>query len=65
MPPKKRNKLKDISGQPSVLSLVSETSNINTPSGGNNHSRKTRTPPTPPNPFDSLKVIPTKDQTCR
>ena len=53
MPPKKRNKLKDISGQPSVLSLVSETVNINTPSGGNNHTRKTRTPPTPPNPFDS------------
>ena len=53
MSPKKRNKLKDISGQPSVLSLVSERVNINSPSGGNIHTRKTRTPPTPPNPFDS------------
>ena len=53
MPPKKRNKLKDIPGQPSVLSLVSETVNINTPLGGNNQTRKTRTPPTPPNPLDS------------
>ena len=53
MPPKKRNKLKEIPGQPSVLSLVSETVNINTPLCGNNHTRKTRTPPTPPNPLDS------------
>ena len=64
MPPKKRNKLKDILGQPSVLSLVSETVNINTPSGGNNHTRKTRTPPTPQIHL-TLKVTPTKDQTCR
>ena len=53
MPPKKRNKLKDISDQPSVLSLVSESVSTNTPSDSNTHSRKTRTPPTPPNPFDS------------
>ena len=53
MPPKKRNKLKDISGQPSVLSLVSEPVSTNTPSDSNTQSRKTRTPPTPPNPFDS------------
>ena len=53
MPPKKRNKLKDISGQPSVLSLVSESVSTNTLSDSNTHSRKTRTPPTPPNPLDS------------
>ena len=53
MPPKKRNKLKSISGQPSVLSLVSEPASINTPLDSNTLSRKTRTPPTPPNPTDS------------
>ena len=53
MPPKKRNKLKSISGQPSVLSFVSETNNTTTPLDGNFQSRKTRTPPTPPNPIDS------------
>ena len=53
MPPKKRNKLKSISGQPSVLSLVSEPASINTPLDSNTLSRKTRTLPTPPNPTDS------------
>ena len=49
MPPKKSNgkgKIKPISGQPSVLSLVSE-SNIKTPSQ-NRPSKKDRSPPTPP-----------------
>ena len=53
MPPKKRNKLKSISGQPSVLSLVSEPASINIPLDSNTLSRKTRTLPTPPNPTDS------------
>ena len=53
MPPKKRNKLKSISGQLSVLSLVSEPASINTPLDSNTLSRKTRTLPTPPNPTDS------------
>ena len=53
MPPKKRNKLKSISGQPSVLSLVSESNSTTTPVNCNAQSRKTRTPPTQPNPIDS------------
>ena len=53
MPPEKRNKLKSISGQPSVLSLVSELNNTTTPSKSNTQPKKTRTPPTPPNPADS------------
>ena len=53
MPPKKRNKLKSISGQPSVLSLVSESNSTTTPVDCNTQSRKTRTPPTPLNPIDS------------
>ena len=49
MPPKKINgkgKIKPVSGQPSVLALVSETNN-KTPSQ-NRPSKKDRSPPTPP-----------------
>ena len=53
MPPRRRNKLKSISGQPSVLSLVSESHNTTTPSKINTQQNKARTPPTPPNPEDS------------
>ena len=53
MPPKKRNKLKGITGQPIVLSLVSEPVSINTPLDSNTQPRKARTPPTPPNPIDA------------
>ena len=53
MPPKKRTKLKSITGQPSVLSLVSMDSNTHMPVTCNAQSRKGRTPPTPPNPMDS------------
>ena len=49
MPPKKgngKNKLKVINGQPSVLSLVSESS-TNTPSHQKKQLKKDRSPPTP------------------
>ena len=56
MPPKGKNKLKEIKGQPSVLSLVSpEISNNKTPTQTKTlrQSVKDRTPPTPPNPVAS------------
>ena len=67
MPPKKGNgksKLKPISGQPSVLSLVTESS-ITTPSQ-RKPSKKDRSPPTPPdlvssgsNPEKRRNITPT------
>ena len=56
MPPKGKNKLKEIKGQPSVLSTVSQViSNNKTPTQMKTlrQSIKDRTPPTPPNPVAS------------
>ena len=56
MLPKGKNKLKEIKGQPSVLSSVSQViSNNKTPTQAKTlrQSTKDRTPPTPPNPVAS------------
>ena len=56
MPPRGKNKLKEIQGQPSVLSLVPTVSTTNktpTPTNTQRQATKDRTPPTPPNPVAS------------
>ena len=53
MPPRGRNKLKSITGQPSVLFLVSETATNHTPTNKGKQLKKARTPPTSPNPLAS------------
>ena len=56
MPPRGKNKLKEIQGQPSVLSLVptvSTTNKTSTPTTTHRQGPKDRTLPTPPNPVAS------------
>ena len=56
MPPRGKNRLKEIQGQPSVLSLVSTVSTSNktpTPTSTQRQATKDRTPPTPANPVAS------------
>ena len=62
MPPRGKNKLKNITGQPSVLSLVPSIDYIinsstpltkSTPTHNHTTSKKDRTPPTPPDPVAS------------
>ena len=57
MPPRGKNKLKEIQGQPSVLSLVpsasTTTNKSSTPTTTHKQGPKDRTPPTPPDPVAS------------